>query len=94
MRLKPLPLLLLSATWSFVPRLTRRRATPQSFFEADGAPRKAPEGLSESALRAIEATEVKEERQLVVAELRCQRSTVHGWGLFAGALEHVLVERR
>ena len=59
----------------------------QSFFDAEGLEtRELPSTLSESARRAVEATEVQEAQQLRVAELRCGKSTVHGWGLFAGDL--------
>eukprot|EP00438_Fugacium_kawagutii_P022042 Skav220153 [mRNA] locus=scaffold564:39495:54090:+ [translate_table: standard] len=64
---------------------TWRKASRKSYFDADGLQqRDLPDGLSESARRAIEATEVDEAPQLRVSEILCGKSTVHGWGLFAG----------
>eukprot|EP00434_Breviolum_minutum_P017136 symbB.v1.2.015123.t1/scaffold1122.1/size136700/7 len=61
------------------------RNMPKSYFDADGIEkRELPGDLSDSARRAIEATEVEEETELKVSEIVCGKSTVHGWGLFAG----------
>ena len=56
----------------------------ESFFDADNVTQREMVGLSESARRAIEATEVEQAKQLVMSDIYCAPSTVHGWGVFAG----------
>ena len=41
-------------------------------------------GLSESARRAVQATEVEQASKLEMSDIYCAPSTVHGWGVFAG----------
>ncbi|CAJ1402206.1 unnamed protein product [Effrenium voratum] len=66
-------------------RLQAVRNVPKSFFDAETLEqREMPSTLSDSARKAIEATEVDQNPRLAVREIYCARSTVHGWGLFAG----------
>ncbi|CAK9013126.1 unnamed protein product [Durusdinium trenchii] len=94
-RLRLWPVLLSWASWAFVshhfisrelqPLRAAVRNMPKSYFDADDIEdRELPDQLSESARLAIKATEVEEVPMLKVSEIFCGKSTVHGWGLFAG----------